>query len=166
MWVALSDVRTGLLFISVIAAWPRQRSHIYRIWILETILLHEFQYYFCDDHYSLIFGLCPIELCHDLPKYRCDYFEHVVQRRAVCIRSLNCVTWYLLLVLSRERVCTPMQLEGGWCCCYCSVLLCSTAAKDSPELVWLEESTLPVVALGALRDFLLRVSSLACLQPW
>jgi hypothetical protein len=26
---------------------------------------------------------------HDLLKYRCDYFEHVIQRRIVYIRSLN-----------------------------------------------------------------------------
>jgi hypothetical protein len=55
--------------------------------------------------------------------------------------------------------------KGGWgCCCHC-VLLHSTAMKDSPGVVWLEENTLPIVVLGALWDFLFCISSLACLQP-
>jgi hypothetical protein len=45
------------------------------------------------------------------------------------------------------------------------VLLRSTAAKDSPGAVRLEENTLHVVVLGALCDFPFRISSLACLQP-
>jgi hypothetical protein len=44
------------------------------------------------------------------------------------------------------------------------LLLRITAAKVCPGVVWLEESTLPLV-LGALWDFLFRISSLACLQP-
>jgi hypothetical protein len=42
--------------------------------------------------------------------------------------------------------------EDAWGCCCCCVLLWSTAAKNSPGAVWLEESTLPVVVFGALCD--------------
>jgi hypothetical protein len=100
----------------------------------------------------------PIELCHDLLKYRCDSCGHVVQRRTLWLGT-----------------CCWLCLEGG-SGCLCNwgrlrlplllcVLLRSTAAKDSPGVVWLEEKTLPVVVLGVLCVFLFRVSSLACLQP-
>jgi hypothetical protein len=101
MWGVLSDVKMGLSF--VVAAGPHQRSHIYCLWTLAAILLHEFWYNFCDGHYSVLFWLGPIELCHDLLKYHCNYLEHVVQRQTVCIRSLNWLTWYLLLFVSQER---------------------------------------------------------------
>jgi hypothetical protein len=46
-------------------------------------------------------------------------------------RSLNWLTWYLLVVpQGREAFISPT--EGGWGCCCCCVLLRSTAATDSP----------------------------------
>jgi hypothetical protein len=46
------------------------------------------------------------------------------------------------------------------------MLLYSAAAKDSPEMVQLEENILSVVRdLGALFDLHYRISSFACLQP-
>jgi hypothetical protein len=45
------------------------------------------------------------------------------------------------------------------------VSLDSTAAKDNPGVVWLEENTLPIVVLGTFCNFLFQISSLAWLQP-
>jgi hypothetical protein len=36
-------------------------------------------------------------------KYLCDYFEHIVHRLIVFIRSLNWLTWYLLVVPHGRR---------------------------------------------------------------
>jgi hypothetical protein len=75
---------------------------------------------FCDGHYYVLFWLCSMELCHDLLKYRYDYFEHVW---AVCIMSLNWVTWYLLLVVPQGAEFRPVQLRAteaaviAVCCC-------------------------------------------------
>jgi hypothetical protein len=52
---------------------------------------------------------------------------------------------------------------SSYCCC--SVLLCTTTAKDSPGVLWLEENTLPDVVLGVLCNFLFHILSLAWLQP-
>jgi hypothetical protein len=142
VWDALSEERAGLLFI--FAAGLRQRSHIYRLWTPAAILLLEFDYNFCDAHYCVFFRLSPIALCHDLLKYRCDYFEYIVQGQTACIRSLNWLTWYLKVVpRGREALISPTvagqasATEYGWGCCWCCVLLRSTAAKDSPGVVWL-----------------------------
>jgi hypothetical protein len=73
--------------------------------------------------------------CHDLLKYRCDYFEHV-QRRTVCIRSLNRLTWYLLLVVPRGWGHSFLPLWWG-----------------RPGVVWLEENTLPVLVSALSATF-------------
>jgi hypothetical protein len=69
--------------------------------------------------------------------------RNTVQRRTVCIRSLN---WL------------------GTCCCLCSWgrlrLLPSAVVKGS-----LQENSLPDVVLGTLRDILFDLSALTCLQP-
>jgi hypothetical protein len=62
-----------------------------------------FLYNFYNGHHSVFFWLGPIELCQDLLKYSCDYYEHVVQKRTVCIRSLNWLNYYLLVVPQEKR---------------------------------------------------------------
>jgi hypothetical protein len=47
MWGALSGEKTGLSF--TISVGTCQCMHIYRLWTLAAILLHEFYYNFCDD---------------------------------------------------------------------------------------------------------------------
>jgi hypothetical protein len=52
--------------------------------------------------------------------------------------------------------------EGGCGCCSCV----SVAAKDrSPGVVRMEENTLPVEALSALCNFIIRIPSLVRLKP-
>jgi hypothetical protein len=49
----------------------------------------------------------------------------------ICIASLNCLTWYLLLVVPQGRVCRHVQLrEAEAAAEFC------TAAKDNPGMVW------------------------------
>jgi hypothetical protein len=81
-----------------------------------------------------------IELWHDLLKYHCDYAEHVAKRRTVCTRSLNRLTWHVLLVV----------LDGMWDthfshCDRAGPCKLSIAAKESPGVMWLEENTLRLV---------------------
>jgi hypothetical protein len=54
---ALSDERTCRSYTGF-----RQYSHIYCLWSLAAILLHEFWRNFCDGHYSVFFWLGPSEL--------------------------------------------------------------------------------------------------------
>jgi hypothetical protein len=72
----ISDGRTDLSFVAAIVS---STCHLYA-----AILLHEFRYNFCNGHYS-VYSLEPIQLYHDLQSI---LFEHV-QRRTVCIRSMN-----------------------------------------------------------------------------
>jgi hypothetical protein len=58
----------------------------------------------------------------DLLKHRCRCGEHVGQIRTLCVRSLNWLTWYLLVVL-QGRGYRPVQLRAAEaaalavCCC-------------------------------------------------
>jgi hypothetical protein len=53
----------------------------------------------------------------------------------------------------------------GACGCCCCLTPRSAAAKEMPGVVWLEENTLPVAALGVHWDFFFCSSSFASLQP-
>jgi hypothetical protein len=90
-------------------------------------------------------------------------------RDELYIRSLNWLgTCCWLCLKGRGALISPTVVrhacvtEDSWGC----VLLRSTAMKDSPGVVWLEENTVPVVVLGALCNFLFHISSSVCLQPW
>jgi hypothetical protein len=109
--------------------------------------------HYCDGHFVSSSDSAPF-CCHDVLTYRYVYFEHVLQIRAVCIRSLNWLTWYLLSVLPQGRRDTHFSHcggagLGGWgscCCCYCyCVLLCNTDEKEPPGVVYMEKITLPFV---------------------
>jgi hypothetical protein len=158
----------GRIFITVrvlsFTVGPRESNHIYRLWNLAANLVNEFWYNFCDGHYSIFFWLGPIELCHDLLKFCCDYCEHILLRRTVCIKCLNGLTWYLLLVVLKRGGHSFLPLWPGrpvqlrWL--RLLLLLRSNATKDCPAVVWLEENTLPFVDLGALCYCVFRISSL------
>jgi hypothetical protein len=122
----------------------------------------------------ILFLLClflawPIELCHDLLKYRCNYFEHELFALGAWTDWLG-TCCLLFLKGSRTHISPNVAVqvcatEGDWgyyCCC---VLLRCTAAKDCSGMLWLKEHTLPVVVLCAPYHFLFRIYSLACLQP-
>jgi hypothetical protein len=113
MWSALSDERSGLSF--RIAAGSSQL-----LFALSVLLVIQFLGW---PLFSLLLTWPPLS-CHDLLRYCCDYSEHFVQRRIVCIRSLNWLTCYLLVVpLWRGR---PVQLRTAEaaavavCCCVAS----------------------------------------------
>jgi hypothetical protein len=84
MWDALHDYRTSLSFAVV------------RVIYMQS---------FCLTSVNTIFVMAAFlssDLAPLLLKYRCDYFEHIVQRWIVYIMSLNSPTCYFLLVVPQE----------------------------------------------------------------
>jgi hypothetical protein len=82
IWGVLSDETTGLSF--KIAAGPRQRIHIYRVWTLAAIMLDEFNANFYDRKHGssvtvqlLLSGsrIVPLLFAGLQRIYSCCYFE-------------------------------------------------------------------------------------------
>jgi hypothetical protein len=123
---------------------------------------HELSRPFCFTSFNTMFVMAiilsfsdwaPLSSCHDLLNYRCDYCERVVQRRTVCIRRLNSLTWYLLVVPQGGGALISPTVARKVCAAEAAavaVLLRSTAAKDCPVVLWLEENILPVVVFVSL----------------